>query len=756
MKWKLTGTRRALALAALLAMAGWHDLPAQTSNTLVRFQIQRGTNTLGSLDVELFDQDKPETVQNFLLYALSGAYSNTFLHRAIPGFIVQGGAFTVTNPASAIRFADFKSVRSLGRLTNEFNAGPRLSNTFGTIAMAKVGGNPDSATSQWFFNLANNSTNLDAQNGGFTVFGRVLESTNLNEGSNVLHHFNTLSTNAGIVNLPPLLGTAYIAFTDLPVAYTNTINRPPNYNELYHVQITILNRTNTTGASPPTITLDSPAQDARFTNQTVTLTGTAGDDVRVARVVFYQPGVTPLDIAAGTTNWTATLTPSPGFNFVSVQSIDNDGNFSTNAPTVRFFYVRTVPLQLEVEGAGRILGLTNGQSLQAGRSYTVTARPGARHYFEGWSGSVTSSSATITFEVPAEATHFSLRATFPIYPFATLAGLYQGVFRATATPTLEDAGYVTMSLSGNREYRGTILHRGGRYNYTGRFDSSGASAVQGVIGGVNRTMTFKLNLTNQNGIISGSLIGGSSTPELQLERVAARLPSTGGPPAGRYTFALTLNTTNEPGERLPGGTGVGTATLDRNGRLRLAGTFGDGTTFTESSRMSFAQRWPVYLPFAAGDGLLVGWLNVATNDPSFIDGSLQWLRKPGPRFATYQAGFTNRLDFLGSAYTPPAPVERVLNWTNATAGLAGGLLQLGLTNQVVLTTNNTLLITDANPTGLNFKLDLKTGRVTGGFNHPWAGTSNTVRGVILQRDDTIRGQFLDGNETGDVHIAPEL
>jgi peptidyl-prolyl cis-trans isomerase A (cyclophilin A) len=57
---------------------------AAESNTLVRFEIQRGTNSLGAVDVELFDADKPETVRNFLLYVWSGAYSNTFLHRSVP------------------------------------------------------------------------------------------------------------------------------------------------------------------------------------------------------------------------------------------------------------------------------------------------------------------------------------------------------------------------------------------------------------------------------------------------------------------------------------------------------------------------------------------------------------------------------------------------------------------------------------------------------------------------------------------------
>ena len=64
---------------------------------------------------------------------------------------------------------DFEAIETADAITNE----PELSNVKGTIAMAKLGGNANSATSQWFFNLKDNSANLDLQNGGFTVFGEV-------------------------------------------------------------------------------------------------------------------------------------------------------------------------------------------------------------------------------------------------------------------------------------------------------------------------------------------------------------------------------------------------------------------------------------------------------------------------------------------------------------------------------------------------------------------------------------------------------
>ena len=232
-----------LFLVLGIALQGVPLLADGTSptNSIVRFEFQRGTNALGIADVELFDPEKPETVRNFLLYVRSGAYTNSFLHRCVPGFIVQGGGFSVTNPLSSDRFSTYSTVTNYGRLTNEFLVGTRMSNTLGTLAMAKVGNDPNSATSQWFFNLGNNSTNLDNQNGGFTVFGRVLETANTNDGVHVLEHFNRLSTNGGIVNLGNLLGSSYQTFNTLPVSYTNTVTRVPLNRELYYVGISLLN-----------------------------------------------------------------------------------------------------------------------------------------------------------------------------------------------------------------------------------------------------------------------------------------------------------------------------------------------------------------------------------------------------------------------------------------------------------------------------------------------------------------------------------
>jgi cyclophilin family peptidyl-prolyl cis-trans isomerase len=90
----------------------------------------------------------------------------------VPGFVVQGGGFKVT-AGSPIKI---DNVTQFAAVVNEPKpSGTTVPNNVrGTIAMAKLGSDPNSATNQWFFNLADNSENLDNQNGGFTAFGRVL------------------------------------------------------------------------------------------------------------------------------------------------------------------------------------------------------------------------------------------------------------------------------------------------------------------------------------------------------------------------------------------------------------------------------------------------------------------------------------------------------------------------------------------------------------------------------------------------------
>lgn len=124
--------------------------------------VQVKTN-MGDFEINLFDKAAPVTVQNFLSYVNNGHYNSTVFHRSVPGFVIQGGGFAFDQALP------LKAIASRPAITNE----PKFSNVRGTVAMAKIPDNPNSATNQWFVNLADNSTNLDSQNGGFSVFGHI-------------------------------------------------------------------------------------------------------------------------------------------------------------------------------------------------------------------------------------------------------------------------------------------------------------------------------------------------------------------------------------------------------------------------------------------------------------------------------------------------------------------------------------------------------------------------------------------------------
>ena len=155
---------------------------------IVRFDIQsNGSNY--TVDIELFDAVTPVTVSNFLKYVEDvpgvdgGRYDGSFIHRKLDNFVIQGGGYTydqilgdfIYDSITGNYDGGLQKVQAFSPIVNEFS-GSGLSNIRGTIAMAKLSSGPDTATSQWFINLADNSQSLDEQNGGFTVFGQVLDA----------------------------------------------------------------------------------------------------------------------------------------------------------------------------------------------------------------------------------------------------------------------------------------------------------------------------------------------------------------------------------------------------------------------------------------------------------------------------------------------------------------------------------------------------------------------------------------------------
>jgi peptidyl-prolyl cis-trans isomerase B (cyclophilin B) len=124
----------------------------------------------GVIGIELNADKAPVTVANFLEYVKSGAFDNTIFHRVIDGFMIQGGGFE----------PGMKQKATLEPIKNEADNG--LKNEKYTIAMARTS-DPHSATAQFFINVGDNSflnhTAPTTQGWGYTVFGKVVEGTDV-------------------------------------------------------------------------------------------------------------------------------------------------------------------------------------------------------------------------------------------------------------------------------------------------------------------------------------------------------------------------------------------------------------------------------------------------------------------------------------------------------------------------------------------------------------------------------------------------
>ena len=149
-----------LAGACLLMISGAASDAAAQGNPVVVMQ-----TSMGDITIELFQDQAPISVENFLQYASDGYYEGTVFHRVIQQFMIQGGGMT----------ADLSPKRTRAPIKNEATNG--VSNARGTLAMARTNV-VDSATSQFFINTVDNARSLDntgtdARSYGYAVFGRV-------------------------------------------------------------------------------------------------------------------------------------------------------------------------------------------------------------------------------------------------------------------------------------------------------------------------------------------------------------------------------------------------------------------------------------------------------------------------------------------------------------------------------------------------------------------------------------------------------
>ena len=750
------------SLAILLALLDPAPASAVT-NDFVRFRITYGDATKYyriDFDVELFTQDKPVTVSNFLAYVRSGRYDNSILHRLQPFRILQGGDVRVTNPYSHDPFAATYAIDSFGPITNEFFSGTIRSNLFGTLSMGLRSGDPNSATASWFFNLGDNH-DLDADSGTqgpFTVFGQVSTNGLAPRGLELLRAFNTHDLNFGIMDTSTssydLNGCAPVVsypdgdtnrFVEVPVVFTD---RPDcvHYHDLYKVQIL---ENGQTDVIIPRVTVTSPKTGAVVTTNFVVVSGTAEDNNEVAKVVAYS-GENAF-AASGTNSWSIVVTNLvPGTNRIYLEGTDTQGNH--NQAVLSVFYSVKYPVSLAVSGGGTISGLANGQLLELTRTYSATARPGAGYRFLSWTGSVNSATSRIDFVM---ATNTAVTAVFLPNPFPGIKGVYSGLFHDTNEVEFRSSGFVTLTLTERGLYSGRVLWNGRTARWSGAFLPDGGSTNVVTLNSSNQVRFLMVaDLSGGSDRITGEVTNSLFRSQLALDRAVFTGRGTNSSPwAGRYTMVLPRDTNAVVG---PAGEGFAAVTSDARGVTTLAGVLGDGTRLASTGPISKRGSLPFFAPLYRGAGLAVGWLQFDTNQPTTdLSGLVNWT-KPRLVAEPYNGlGFTNEMMLQGSRYTPP-PGAPLLALTTASIGFTNGNLPAFFANDLLLDPDGAVTVPNGNTNKLSVSFTRATGLFSGAVTPPYLTTPVPFKGAVLQKQSRGSGLLFGTTRTSQVELGPQV
>jgi cyclophilin family peptidyl-prolyl cis-trans isomerase len=748
--------------------------PPPHTNTVVRFTVRTAGTNYGSLDIELLDAYKPATVENFLLYVYAGSYSNIAIHRLEPGSKLRSGHAIIEKPGITNIFNSYKLGPNYGSITNEFGVGPRIGNQFGTISLARFSGAPDSGSQDWFINLKNDP-DRDFVDGGDTVFGRIINTTNLSTGTNLLSLFRDHTNYVAKLIFDPI----FESLGELPVSTvrysyrtnftTNVVSVTNGTDVVLTTNVTSRILTNkleaqirdlfTLSASipgaarfdtrKPRLTYTAPTARTRVvTTNTLRVTGTAADNLEVLRVLYNTgSGIKP---ATGKTNWTTDLSLKPGTNDFVFWSVDRFGNNSTLMYR-KIFYSLPKPISLAVSGSGKITGATNGQLLEVGRNYLLNAVAGPRSYFSRWDFTnldTNNPGHGFTNAVPWQSVSVPMEegqhctAVFATNPYPRLAGVYHGLLvprhNATNFPTRVTGG-ITLTLGASGLYAGRLQPLAATYPMRGMFNGSLRSSISGTRNGVVLALGLTI-FTNGTERILGTYQDGPDVADVVLYRTTSAL-DTNPPPSGSYNFAITPQTNSAAGE----GLGNGTVVFGTNRSLTMSGVLSDGTPVSQNTSLLAGDHWAFLAKPYGKQGAVLGMMAFGTNNT--VTGDMRWLKS---------GGATDMLDaatLYGSQYSAPAADQTLLGWTNGTVTLSGDALGTNFEATVTLEPGGGITVL-SNTVNLALSVSAEGGTITGSFVHPVTHLATPLQAVALQSASNAAGFFLSTNRSGAFRLRP--
>ncbi len=534
----------------------------------------------GTMDFILYNTATPQTVTNFLSYvnnaASTGNYTGAVFHRAISGFIVQGGGFKVQSAPN-----NFTSILTTASPTNE----PGISNLRGTVAMAKVGTDPNSATDQFFVNVADNSSNLDNQNGGFTAFARVAGN-----GMTVADTIAGLPTVSTSVNVD---GTANTGLTSWPVTSGSTMDTTKMVTISSAAPVAVLSYSVTGNTNPTAVT-------ASISGTNVQINGVAGGQSNVTVTATDLDGSTTSQTFAVTVNQAPAITsaaPSAG------GTVGAPYNFSYTAsgfPVPTFTVTSGVlPTGLSLSSAGVISGTATAAGTFTG---TVTA-----------TNSVSTNPQSFTITIAKAAATVSL---------GSLTATYDGTAHAATATTTPAGKTVTFTYAGSS----TPPTNAGTYAVVGTInDTNYTGTATGSLVIAQASATVSLGSLAQTYDGTSRVATATTTPAGKTVTFTYDGSSTAPTNAGTYVVVGTISDTNYSGTatgslvvtKATGSVSLGSLAQTYDGTSRVA----TATTTPAGKTVTFTYDGSSTAPTNAGTYVVVGTIS-DTNYSGTATGSL--------------------------------------------------------------------------------------------------------------------------------------
>lgn len=400
------------------------------------------------------------------------------------------------------------------------------------------------------------------------------------------------------------------------------------------------------------------------------------------------------------------------------------------------------PLTVRISGAGAVSPDCLGTSYrQVGVSYSLKAIPAPGSAFVGWTGSVATNSASLTFQMQ---TGTVLQANFAPVPFVATNGSYNGLFYPATGASHQNSGFINVTTGADRKFSGKLQVGGGTYSLSGQLDATGQATAN--ISRRNQSpLTVQLEMRGSDWLI-GTVSNEDWTADIIADRAVFNAKTSPAPLSGRYT--LLIAGTNNGGATLPQGNGYGTLSISKAGVTSFTGSLADGTRVSQSVPVSQAGQWPLYASLYDGQGSLLGWITIG--ETSELGGDIAWTR-PTTLNSRYPSGFAWITEMIGARYNVPTKGFNVFESTNSSLVLTldGGGLSPGITNSFTLDGRNHV----KQPTlakRLSLAFNPSTGLFTGSQAIPGMRQTLSFKGAIVQGQVLGGGYFLGTDQSGGV------